>query len=190
MFLPPRFFTLLYKTARVLGLECWDPRRHPALKAFWTESFLTLCCFFDSSAGQNPKPHALDPWLWGEGQGRVDPEHSSYPGCGCHHSAADICGHSLCTGLHSCGSSLSPEPQRGQVGEGWHQIFGSNPNEEKEWCLSTVLRDMCVSLRRLSLHSQIRFSQLKSCFQLFTHPSFIFPEHYDSRKRLYFQMNV
>lgn len=27
-------------------------------------------------------------------------------------------------------------------------------------------------------------------FSMHTHPSFIFPEHYDSRKRLYFQMNV
>lgn len=97
----------------MVGLECWDPGRQLVWKlshsqTSWSGSFLTLCRFSEGSTGQSLSSQALNPWLWDD------------LGCSSHSGQGgelqplnhNIFGHSLRTGLHSCGPSLSPEPLR------------------------------------------------------------------------------
>lgn len=149
----------------MVGLECWDPGRQLVWKlshsqTSWSGSFLTLCCFSEGSTGQSLSSQAMNPWLWDD---RRCSSHSGQVG----EAAAAQPQHFWALPLHWT-PQLRPLPQprasEGQVGEGCHQHFGSDPDEEKWWCLSTGPGEKCIFPLLLSLHVQIRFSQLRSYF--------------------------
>lgn len=125
-----------------------------------------LCRCSEGSAGQSWRPQALNPgsgvrgrawWALGAAVSpvRLQPLHRKH------------LRHSLLTGRHSCGSSLSPEPHgssgRGLLSAPWPRSQCGNMMISEYRPTGYIYSSLL-----LSLHRQIRFLQLQTVF--YTHP--------------------